>query len=53
MQFRGLKLIMHAFRINLGIHHFALYGLQIVFKVIFYLSAPSIFPETIKTLNLG
>ena len=29
MQFRALRLIVHAFRINLGMHHLALYGLHI------------------------
>ena len=28
MQLRASKLMMFAFRVNLGIHHFALYGLD-------------------------
>ena len=30
MQFRGFKLIVHAFRSTLGINHFTLYGLYVI-----------------------
>ena len=43
MQFRGLKLVVYAFRVNVGIHHFALYRLYIIYKRAFLQEAGNSF----------
>ena len=49
MKFRALKLIVHAFRINLGFQHFTLYGLYEWLLIFYCICIPVV---TRKTADL-